>query len=81
MLVSFSLPGLPQATHEPPSSLLRVAQQFALKRSERRTPYIGRFSGLIEGLLFCHSERSRGILEFNTYFQIKAYKRLELTEN
>ena len=40
------------AMHGPPSSLLRVAQQLALEHSERRTSYIGRFSGLIEGKYF-----------------------------
>ena len=43
---------LPQTMHEPPSSLLRVAQQFALEHSERRTSYIGRFSWRIEGKSF-----------------------------
>ena len=53
------------AMHGPPSSLLRVAQQFALEHSERRTSYIGRFSGLIEGKSVISSvvEKSKGILK------------------
>ena len=59
---------LPQTTHEPTSSLLRVAQRFALERSGRRTSYIGRVSGLIDGSRPSSDEeagRFSGLIEGN----------------